>query len=521
MQELNEKLNKINDIRKEIKNTINEKGGELTDTTPFEEYPTAIENLKSGGGETVMAYYNGTDVEAGKKVLLTRTNNAMATDDGFVNGYKPYLIHDGIAYCGGGTTREMTSCMNIIDGQISNENLGEPINMSGSYGSAMYSLYSAASLTTVTSIGYTYVHYALNASAILQTKGPRTYGTNNGVDACIFIKDRVFKLATHANSSSEKYLTPGRRLFLLENSLVWFSNTSCTFPAKLIDKLDKKSNLFYSADVVGIYDGKKPGLWFERKEDAGEFIYVLFKYNSTATKWDFGKYTHETRKVATSRDTDTEIVVPYYDVSLIDKSGTHDVLSKGIYVQTKDYKYLLCSDYYVQLDYRTSILDEPTGIVVKDYPDVIKTAMGERTIASIQVFYDNSFALSLSDGTTLMCSYDGEISPEALIDNDLLLHNGRIVEEIAPYVLPDDENIYFRHFTVDKAYWFLSLSTGETHCLDKATAHPYQADKSISSYLAVKNTVGRYNSTVLTGFMTGETAEDNGLQLVEVKTVTG
>ena len=45
-----EKLQKIIDIKNDLKEKINAKGGSITDTTPFAEYPIQVENISSGGG---------------------------------------------------------------------------------------------------------------------------------------------------------------------------------------------------------------------------------------------------------------------------------------------------------------------------------------------------------------------------------------------------------------------------------------------------------------------------------------
>ena len=44
-----EKLQKIIDIKNDLKEKINAKGGSITDTTPFAEYPIQVENISGGG----------------------------------------------------------------------------------------------------------------------------------------------------------------------------------------------------------------------------------------------------------------------------------------------------------------------------------------------------------------------------------------------------------------------------------------------------------------------------------------
>lgn len=508
MQELNEKLNKINDIRKEIKNTINEKGGELTDTTPFEEYPTAIKNLKSGGGETVMAYYNGTDIEAGKKVLLTRTNNAMATDDTFMNGYIPLLINNGVAYCGDSSSSNVIKTVrNIIDGIISDEYVS--IVNRGYWALASLVPYGKKSNDIGTlKIGFTWVHSMVGGKSMLQTfSATDRLSTNYHIYAYSLLTDNILQCGGWEQNASGASSAGSFRLCCTENYVVWRDR----YALKVGDGMDTKQNALSASNDLGDNYGC---FCFERKNEGGRYLYSICYISKT--DWYFKRFDYETKTTIDSRNGDID--VPYYDFSV----NSNGYGSRGVYVQTKDYKYLLGAEFYLHLDATQMLLDEPTGIVAKKYPEAITSVLGDRFIGAVQTFYDNTFALTLSDGATLMCRYDGEIPPQALMDNDLLAHCCE-VEEIAPLSKPDDTNIYYRHFSCDKAYWFTSISrnykTSDTFI--GSEAHPYNASEFINSYLALEYNKERFNSTVLTGFMTGNTADDNGLQTVEVKTVTG
>lgn len=50
MWSLEDKLNRTLQTKEELKVAINEKGGTITDSTPFSEYPKQIQNLSLGGG---------------------------------------------------------------------------------------------------------------------------------------------------------------------------------------------------------------------------------------------------------------------------------------------------------------------------------------------------------------------------------------------------------------------------------------------------------------------------------------
>lgn len=87
MQELNNKLNKIKEIKNEIKDSLVEKGCEVTDETPFEDYPAAIDTIKTGGGGEIVdalipAEYTDGYAE-GTPVLLNTKEYYMRETEGF------------------------------------------------------------------------------------------------------------------------------------------------------------------------------------------------------------------------------------------------------------------------------------------------------------------------------------------------------------------------------------------------------------------------------------------------------
>lgn len=43
-----EKLRKILQTKSDLKNSINNKGGNIDDDTPFEDYPAMVDNIQSG-----------------------------------------------------------------------------------------------------------------------------------------------------------------------------------------------------------------------------------------------------------------------------------------------------------------------------------------------------------------------------------------------------------------------------------------------------------------------------------------
>ena len=76
-----QKLNKILETKEAIRTAINNKGGTLTTTDTFASYPSAIDNLPSGGGNTL-------------KTLLDATKSTYY----LFNEYKGASVNDLISY---------------------------------------------------------------------------------------------------------------------------------------------------------------------------------------------------------------------------------------------------------------------------------------------------------------------------------------------------------------------------------------------------------------------------------------
>jgi hypothetical protein len=70
-------------------------------------------------------------------------------------------------------------------------------------------------------------------------------------------------------------------------------------------------------------------------------------------------------------------------------------------------------------------------------------------------------------------------------------------------------------------FWFLNITDKKYVTADKNPAGQFEKENNTSSWFASEPSSIRFNSSVLTGFMTGESKTENGKQLVEVSTVTG
>ena len=478
MEELNEKLNKINDIKGQIKDSIVNKKGTITDETPFEDYPKAIDELPSGGGgEKIFAHYVDTDIAEGKKVMMTRTTSQAVPDTEFCNGYIPYFINDGIAYCsttsgsGYGYLSNVTPRL-IVDGKVSNEssvNLGTASDFTG-YQPFVQSCCGGKSV----------VFGSYNSSSY---KYPKRFGIYTG---------SVYKNDGVANG----YYTT-----ITDNFFAWVDDYSSYITKFFHLQPLQQANATLTALKFSQTNKTNMAFMFERESDNGKALYRL--YSNKTQAWEncgLEKYDLETNIITT-------LDAPYVS---IETTLTH---RGNISVQTKDCKYIIYPNGYVFLD--LPVDGGGNGFAIREYPQQIKDAIGDRTVLTVQAFYDNYFALMLSDGATLMCNYYNNYG---VADGDLMKITD--VEEIEPFKIPDDDTVYQRLYSGDRLFWFLSTINRKSPTADKNPAGPFDQENNTSSWFASEPSSIRFNSTVITGFMTGESKTENGRQLVEVKTVT-
>lgn len=487
MEELNEKLNKINNIKGQIKDSIVNKKGTITDETPFEDYPKAIDELPSGeGGEKVFAHYVDTDIAEGKKVMMTRTTNQAVPDTEFCNGYRPYIINDGLAYCSTTTTTGATDLRDwttrqIVDGKISDDFL------------------------------------------VPFTSGVGLTGLRPFCQSCLNGKSVIF--GCYGNITDYDYIAPSNVSIFTGNGRVsmnvgsfWtnitehyyvYSGKSGDFPYAIYLPPLQTSGASPSRITLERSYGARPLVAFERENENGNYVYAL--RSSSQSEWKdlkLLKYDRETNEVTSE--------LTFYSIETTQMGRGH------IFVQTKDYKYVIHPNGYIYLNYPFEGVE--TGFAFREYPQQIKDAIGDRTVLTVQAYYDNYFALMLSDGSTLMCHYNWDIIPLEKVNTAMSLGGDYLavcdVEEIEPFKIPNDNTIYQRLYSGDRLFWFLSTMNKVYPAANKNPAGQFDQENNTSSWFATEPNKDRFNSTVLTGFMTGESKTENGRQLVEVKTVT-
>lgn len=502
-EELTQKLNEINDIKGQIKTSMINKGLAVTDETPFREYPTALDNMSSGG-EKIFAHYVDTDVAEGKKVMMTKVTNPITIDSEFCNGFIPFIINNGFAY-GVGTSSVSSSQQGgstfyrqIVDGVISTQSTA----LTGS--SLDWRTY------------YTPIRHSINGGTVgvastHQGSSLKVSGTINMLAFFGATKGSTQYLGNTYNFKNKK------RFFFLEHYVVACGpadyNDQTSFVAfSFSDSFTNTTLVPYSESAVNYF-----GCLFERAGEDGKSVYWLHSDNSSSfANPSFKKYNFETKTLET-------LTTPYWDI----QEPLKDYLPKeGVYFQTKDYKYLIHQGGYIFLNYyNPATSPNRDGIVAKKFPQQILDAIGDRTIVNLQVFYDNYFALMLSDGATLMCHYNWDIIPAGKVNEAIALGGDYLavcdVEEVEPFKLPDSDTIYQRAFSESRDFWYITMQGVSEIKTTMNPAGQFDKENITNSYFAFMPSSVRFNSTVLTGFMTGESKTENGKQLVEVSTVTG
>lgn len=457
---INDKFTYLQQTKEKIKTAIQNKGVDVSDADTFRSYAEKIALIEGGGsgGDTTWAYHLGQAV-AGDKVMLTKVNSLVTPDDAFCNGFRPCLIFNGYAY---GVEGEASSIYFSKRRQIVNGVIDSSVTDTISTSSQPFGNVSQKTI------------YGLNGTVAFDIA---TSDFNTHVSSIIVN-------GTNVKNSSVSNV----RAFFCEKSVIGLDNSSGSSNSVV----DYETGTETSTGILarGLYS-------FAFEDSTGEFVYIVRNFQPTNSSYKaLCKYTKAT-------GTYEELSESTFIVN------TNAVLNtrSQLFLQTKDCKYLLNVNAYIVLDV------ENNTFTFNDYPPVILNEIGDRTIYCMQVFYDGYFSIQLSDGTTLMCKYTNSMD------------DVEIKEIIEPIIIEGDETIYQRHFSPDRMYWVnrpVRIS-GVTQAVPLANnpAGPYKAKEATSDYVAYTPSKDRFNSTVLTGFLTGDTKTEDGRQMIEVKTALG
>lgn len=417
--------------------------------------PIIFRGNGGSGGDTIWAYYNGSDIEPGKKVLLTNIGYTIFGDETLSSDIRLTIISEnGWALSDSKIRYEiLDGVMDITSGVQQSGSLnvnGLPIFMlNGKFLAKPY----YSNLDVATSAAYT------TRVTLYPDNTPTTYQELSVIDGYF----RVFLDFCHIRLSNGN-------IKILNDNGSWTSDYLSNYNTSI-------TGYIYCAGTKEIfYIANRSGEIYKCVLNEGEQPYVISK------------------------------IVEGLDVSFPNLGNTLAIgIKKPIETQTHTYHYVVYKNgfYYFSINNQD---ESQSNIYFKSYPQNILDTMGNRTVYKIQAFYDGTFSLDLSDGTTLICEFEKD---------DII----NILEIIEPFIVEGDDTIYHISFSENKLFWCQDVPSYTS--IDYKPFGFYKANESISDYLAFSPTESRFNSTILTGFMTGNLKEENGRQLIEVRTTLG
>lgn len=464
-----DKLRYLGETKTLIKEAIQNKGVTVTDSDPFRAYAEKISQIQTGGGgghDTVWAYY-AESLEESKKVFMTKALNIMTPSSDFANGFYPLVIFNGFAYGqeGDPTGLSLWSRRQIINGAIDQDS-DETIETSA---------------------------FSVSTEIIPH------YGLNGSFCACFSRNPNVADHFSKVNNSNCGFIEGDRASGFPSASSIKDSGVTCTEKAILF-MLNSTTYYIYRFDMetqtvtkMALRGGAGSGFCF--MGPGGDEVYRFHRQTSTAAPTLI--------KQAVTSDTTVSLENP----TVVNEAGFDFFSSNYCFFQTRDYKFLLHTDFYVTYD-----VDSNTISLLK-YPKQILDVLGDRLVHSVQVLYNNQYVLHLEDGTTLLCKYTNDIQDTTF-------------EVIAPLQILGKSDIYYRALSPYATYWWVM-----PRVISGAIIRPGVADgpadvvaieKAETEYHAYNPVKERFNSTVISGFATGESKSDAvGRLLIKVKSIVG
>ena len=448
----------ISDALQEVKVKIDnvyklleESGASIPDEKNLDNLQTTIESKPSA--ETIWAYYNGSDIEDGKRVLLTNVGYTVSGSDTFSPNVRPTIINEN------GFVIVSNDCYQIVNGVVDES--------------------TKTGVTGVYSNDAT-PFFMLNGSVSVNLASPSTVITKGYVD--------IYTLNNWARPNSS---FSGHAQFLDFGFFDTYYSGSLTFVNE--DLTTEEITLTKYTDDIYTYSNSSKFMVGTR-----DLFYVV--HDRGSYEWRFIKF----EKV------DGDYVAT--TLKSFNKTRPYSIISKSVLINTKTniqtdtgyISHILHGTGFVGVEINTQ--DETQSeFGFYNYPQNVLDVMGDRTIYRIQTFYDGTFSLCLSEGTTLICKFTSSSEIE-------------ILQVVEPFIVDGDSTVYYRNFTGTKMFWWQS---GKPNAPIESNPYgPYNATKSAVDWLAVPREQNRWNTTVLTGFMTNKTKIDNNRQMIEVRTTT-
>lgn len=452
---------------------LEESGATIPEEKNLDNLPAAIESKPGSSSATTWVYYNGSDIEAGKKVLLTKV------------GYQA----------------------------LGDENLMPDPPKYGSYPTALGNISENGYIVGIYKAGN---YYTIRGFDIIDGTASLTIENSFSVDGKVVYRSPFFMLngSVLGRSSKEGMTLANSDTFVLNSRTNYYRGSYSTSTSSCYVFLDFcyyrtntstnlvlfNEDLTYTSQTSGSLIGSPSSSVFYAA-GSKDLFYVARSTTSslTAPEW-------EIYKLVKDGDTYTSTLIRTYEYTPVDRFVDSSTIALGckdsIKVGDNRLYFLVHKRNY--LYFAINEVDETqSAFEVCNYPENIATELGTRTIEKVQTFYDGTFSMDLSDGTTIICKFTDKYSVE-------------ILETIEPFVIEGDEKIYHRCFSETKVYWYIE---GLSDPINVPYYGYYDKIKATSDYLAISPSAVRFNSTILTGFMTGETTNDNGRTMIEVETV--
>ena len=426
-----------------------EKGATLPEIQNLENLPATIDTVKSGGGDVVNAYVAGvtlgeptlnaevSDVD----VLLTKVKYQATTSETLSPNIRLYYINEN-----GWVLDNIQNRYDIVNGVVD-----------------------ASTKFDHTTGVYTVNHLPLffkngNAYGFLSTTNMKITNASTGyMDTYSYETSKRISVWSSNMNTRTFFLDFGYARSLSGCRLESINDDLST---TTINLNDLTSDIYANGHCF--VAGNKDRFWVLSIQSNGT-TGKLIEFNESGD-------TYVPTLLSTQTVDTSAFSIPQGSIFLVSK--------QVISTDTGFVAHVLHRNGYIKFDINTQNSSESI-VTFNAYPQGILNSIGSRTIYKIQCFYDNTFSLDLSEGTTLICGFD-ESSYEPIIQ-----------EIVEPFIIEGDTNIYHRNFSERKMYWIQANSP-----LAPLSSNPwglYTATRATVNWLAVPREQNRWNTTVLTG----------------------
>lgn len=461
-----------------------EKGATLPEIQNLENLPATIDTVKSGGGDVVTTYVSGvtlakptlnadgttlgTSDVSDVDVLLTKVGYQATTSETLSPDIRLYYINEN-----GWVIDNLNNRYDIVNGVV---DASTKFNLTNS-------LYSVNHLPLFFKNG--------NAYGFLSTTSMTITNSSTGyLDTYSYETSKRITVWSSNMNTRTFFLDFGYATSYRGCSLVLinddFSTTGITLG-------NLSSDIYVYAGGWCFVAGNKDRFWVLSIQSDGT-TGKLIEFNESGD-------TYVPTLLSTQTVDTSALSMPQGSVFLATK--------QVINTDNGFVAHVLHQNGYIKFNINTQNGSESL-VTFNAYPQGMLDFIGSRTVYKIQCFYDNTFSLDLSDGTTLICGFD-EVSYEPVIQ-----------EVVEPFIIEGDTNIYHRNFSERKMYWIQANSP-----LAPLSSNPwglYTTTRATVDWLAVPREQNRWNTTVLTGVIRkdAQTAkpvfDETGRRIVEVET---